>query len=130
MGDTLAVEENDVGQPPQFLEGLEQRRPFPEGQKPREIRESDVLGMGCLLDGPHRWPLEDDDSRKKAFIAPGVGDIGPGHVTKPPEMPMLSDAQFLAKGTLDFHGLPGCDIPGMQMFDFHDGLGRTGDVST
>jgi len=78
MGDSLAVEKDDVWRLAEPAEGRQQRRPLPEAEEPGDVGEGDAGRKGRFLDDGQVGMAHQDDRRVEKIASPVIGDIGPG----------------------------------------------------
>ena len=78
MGDTLAVEEDEIGRLPQFRKGRQERGPFPKGEKARDVGEGDTGRVGSLFEKGEAGKVHQDDRGEEEVAPLLVGDVGPG----------------------------------------------------
>lgn len=103
MRAALAVAQDQVGQRPQAVEGLDDGRQLAEGQVAGDVREPRPGLHALRLDDLEGPGVEDDDRGEEVRAAPVVADVRAGHVPDLSEVVAIDDAG--AKALLERPGL-------------------------
>jgi len=67
MGDTLAIDKEDIGETSQGIEGLPKEGNFPEGKKARNVWEPDPVDDDPVFQGFELRPAHHTDGRYPEF---------------------------------------------------------------
>jgi len=127
MGDSLTIKEDDIGRFSELVEGRDQRRPFPEGQKSRDVREGDTCRNSGFFKKSKLRIFHQNDCTKETVAPPVIGDIGSGNtpdgikepVVPPIVAPIIAKDQLSPQFFLNGGSLPVRHVPAVQLFLLH-----------
>jgi hypothetical protein len=115
VGEAVTVDEEEVRNLLQLLEGAGEDGDFAEGEEAGDVGEGDRLIDGVLLDDAEVGVGEEDDGAAAVHI--GEGDVGAGDVADSIR-PALGD-DLGGEAGLDGDGLGWGDAPGVEVTQSH-----------
>ena len=117
MGDSLAVDEEDVGLEGEFLDGCDAGGGFPEREQAGDVGESDFPdGVGGFEEFELGHFQDDSGGDDLLFI------FAESAIEARDEFGRFfqgGESDFGGECLLDFYGLGGREIPVVQVFNFH-----------